>query len=431
MDGLAGTAVVDARGLPGLGSARGNAQESAARRVTLRAAIFSTALLALLVKLCCAAVTLGTNDVDTFYNFGRFIHEHGLLAQYRATAEFNHTPLVGWFCAAAYGVGHGFAFNWLLRLPGIIADFLAVGALWRWRENGWPPVWAVLLFALSPVNFMISGFHGNVDSVLAWLLLLAARECERGRAAWCGALFGLACQVKIIPLLLAPAFLFFWLHRRKAGPFFLAASVTILAGWSVPLLAEPEVFLRNVLGYNSNWGSWGVTWLLHATGSPHFAPVGFQHLTSAQLAIMSALKLVIIGAAFWFAWCRRTLPPGEMPATLLCIWAAFFVFAPGIGAQYLVWFAALLVLASPRWFAAITAASAVFLFAFYDTICGGLPWWHGVSTAELLPRWVAWSTLPWLTLAAFLANSGWRCGGNVARHLTRGATQGASATSTI
>ena len=39
---------------------------------------------------------------------------------------------------------------------------------------GGPPWWAIALFALSPVAFMVSGFHGNVDSVLAFLLLVAA-----------------------------------------------------------------------------------------------------------------------------------------------------------------------------------------------------------------------------------------------------------------
>jgi Gpi18-like mannosyltransferase len=369
-----------------------------------RTAIFFAASLALLAKLSCAATTLGTNDVDAFYNFGRFISEHGLLAQYRATAEFNHTPLVGWFCAAAYSLGHGSAFGFLLRLPGIVADFLAVGLLWKWREqNGHMPIWALVLFALSPVNFMVSGFHGNVDSALAWLLLLAAWWGVRGRPIMCGLVFGLACQVKVIPLLLAPALFFFWLKRGHARAFFATASATILAGWAVPLIAMPELFLRQVLGYNSNWGSWGITHVLHATGAAIFAPVGFQNLTTAQLAIMSALKLIIVSSALWLGWKRRPRAATKLPGTLALIWAVFFVFAPGVGAQYLVWLAPFLLLHSARWFAAVTAASTVFLFAFYNTICGGLPWWHGFSTAELLPRWVAWTSLPWLALTGFLA----------------------------
>src|SRR4051812_28863474 len=200
-----------------------------------RTAILFAALLALVAKLYCAATTSGTNDADAFYNFGRFIWEHGLLAQYRETPEFNHTPLTGWFCALAYGIGNGFAFNWLLRLPGIVADFLAVRVLLDlWQNHARSRWWALALFALSPVNFMVSGFHGNVDSVLAWLLLLALRECIRDRVVVCALLFALACQVKVIPLLLAPAFFFFWLARGRGAAFFLIAGGAILLGWSVP-----------------------------------------------------------------------------------------------------------------------------------------------------------------------------------------------------
>jgi hypothetical protein len=367
-----------------------------------RPAVLLAAGVALVAKLYCAATTVGTNDADTFYNFGRFIWEHGLLEQYRATPEFNHTPLVGWFCAGIYGIGQGFAFNWLLRLPGILADFAAVTVLLRWRETeGRPPWWALALFALSPVNFMVSGFHGNVDAVLAWLLLLAAREGARERAAWCGLFFGLACQVKVIPLLLAPALFFFWFARGQGRRFFLTATVTILTGWAVPLLALPDVFFRNVLGYSSNWGSWGLTFGLRSTGWPVFAPVGFLGLTPWQIAIMSTLKWLIIGAALGIGWRRRHRPAAELPATLMVIWALFFVCAPGVGAQYLVWFAPLLLLHTPRWFAAVTAASSVFLAVFYTTISHGLPWNRGVSTADLLPEWAPWSVLPWLTLLGF------------------------------
>ena len=33
------------------------------------------------------------------------IHAHGLIAMYRETSFFNHTPLVGWFVSAAYDSG--------------------------------------------------------------------------------------------------------------------------------------------------------------------------------------------------------------------------------------------------------------------------------------------------------------------------------------
>ena len=365
--------------------------------------VLTAALLALGVKLWVAAVTVGTNDAESFYNFGRFIWEHGLLAQYRATPEFNHTPLTGWFCAAAYGIAGGMGFNWLLRAPGILADFCSVLVFLRWRDaKGSPPWWALALYALSPVSLMVSGYHGNVDSVMTFLLLLAARECCDDRAMASGLWLGLACNVKVIPLLVAPVLFFFWLARGRAREFSLPAAICILAGWAVPLIAIPRLFLSQVLGYGSNWGSWGLSCILRFAGAKCFDPVGFTGLTSAQVVIMSILKVGIIALALWIAWRRRILPGEAMFSTLAFVWAAFFVLAPGVGAQYLVWIAPFLLLDSARWYAAVTFASGIFLAIFYQTISHEWPWHRGISTAELVPAWAGWSLVPWLTIAVYL-----------------------------
>lgn len=373
-----------------------------------RRAVEIAALLALVAKLLCAALTRGTNDADAFYNFGRFIWEHGLIAQYLANPEFNHTPLTGAFCALAYGLGKGIGFSFVLHLPGIVADYAVVRWLLRRQGTcGTPARWVLLLLALSPVSFMISGFHGNLDPVLAALLVLAARECERGCAWRCGLWFALACNVKIIPLLVAPVFFFHWLARREARAFFVTASALILAGWAWPLVTIPPTFLGNVLGYSSNWGSWGVTFWLNQTPWPQFAPAGFSGLTPEERGVMTGLKGLIVLAALTLAWRRRTRPPAAVWSTLALVWLVFFAFAPGVGTQYFVWLMPFLALHSAAGFAACTAAASVFLFVFYNTISGGLPWWHGQSTAELLPRWVAWSNVPWLVIVAILATQ-WR-----------------------
>ena len=49
-----------------------------------------------------------------------------------------------------------------------------------------------------------------------------------------------------------------------------------------------------------------------------------------------------------------------------------------------------------------TGAGAVFLFAFYNTISGGLPWWRGISQNRHIAIWGPWSLVPWVALLAFL-----------------------------
>jgi hypothetical protein len=102
------------------------------------------------------------------------------------------------------------------------------------------------------------------------------------------------------------------------------------------------------------------------------------------------------------AWRRRRVGPLGVFTTLAISWSIFFVFAPGFGSQYLVWLAPCFLLASERWYAALTAASATALFVFYTVISEGIPWCAGFKVNEHLTQWSPWFLLPWIVLGAFL-----------------------------
>lgn len=373
--------------------------------------------IALVLKLWCAATTIGTNDVALHHSYARWILKNGLIHTYRHAPIFNHTPLIASYFAIAYTVaGHvtlAFAFPFCLKFPVIMADLFTVLLLWRlWRRTGRPPLWAVCLFALSPVSFMVNGYHGNFDAMMVLFLFLAAYTCLSTcalseQAALCGLFLGLACNIKIIPVLFSPVFFFFWLHRGKAFPFAVTVIATCLAGWSVALIGCPDVFLHNVLGYSSYWGIWGVTYWARAT---HWAPlhqISFIKLTWQQKTIMSFLKFTIIGSILVLAWRRRAKSGLELFDTLAWAWMIFFVLAPGACAQYMIWFAPFLAVSAPGWYAAITAASSLFLFVFYDTISHGFiekgqGWYYGNSTNALSNVWGPWANCPWLLMILFL-----------------------------
>ncbi len=364
--------------------------------------VFLAAFIALAAKLWIASTTLGTTDAFLFGVFGQVIEKRGLGYAYEHVRLFNHTPLIGewaaWLFRASDGKVQDYALS--LRVPGIVADFLSVLILLRLRQKtGRPPVWALVLFALSPVSLMVSGYHGNVDPVLAVMLLVAAWMCVEEKPLLCGIALGLACQVKVAPLLVAPVFAAYWWPRKKFIVFGAAASLLTLAGWAPALLLAPEAFLRNVLGYSGYWGIWGWSYCLRASGNGMFQTVGMIDLHSAQTLAMAATKYFIIGAALWLSWRRRR---DDVFFTLAGVWAVFFVFAAGIAPQYFVWLAPFILMTSPRWYAALTAASAVYLFAFYNVISGGLPWSRGISQNHHIPLWGPWNLVLWLTLIAFL-----------------------------
>ena len=140
---------------------------------------------------------------------------------------FNHPPLVSYFLRGIYSLGavralqeNGLTFPFLLRLPGIIADFVVVLLMLRLRKRWALPTWSLLLLALSPVSIMVSGFHGNTDPMVAVVRgarrLPCACATSRPRA---GVALALSCGIKIVPALLLPAFFWFWYSRQRTMRF--------------------------------------------------------------------------------------------------------------------------------------------------------------------------------------------------------------------
>jgi Gpi18-like mannosyltransferase len=371
--------------------------------------VAGAAVIALLLKLAIAFNTMGTNDVVRFYQFARVLSEQGLEETYRHLDAFNHPPLVACFLTAIYRLARiplfettGLSFAFLLRLPGIIADFIVV-FLFLWLRKQGPqlklPLWALLLFALSPVSIMVSGFHGNTDPVMVLFLVLATIAALRQRPIWCGILLALSCQIKIIPVLLIPAFFFFWNERRRLLCFLPPLVLTTAILWSQPLLQFPLVFFRNVFGYGSFWGIWGITYCLQKTGWSEFSQVDFQNLSPAQNVIGCLLKVLIVAAIVVLTWRRRQIVSARgFLTTLAFTWLIFFVLSPGIGAQYLVWLAPFILLVSPTFYAACVVGSSLFLFFFYNTISGGFPWYYGLSNGTRDAEWLPWSLWPWIIL---------------------------------
>ena len=395
---------------PEIGRAATTAPE---RRVRPALWVGGAALIALMLKLVIAYNTFGTNDVFRFYQFATALTHDGLEETYREIAAFNHPPLVAYYLTAIYRLGQqpfaeaaGISFPFLLRLPGIVADFVVVCLFLRLREQEPQvrlPLWALLILAISPVSLMVSGFHGNTDPVMVLFLVLAAFAAVRNRPVWCGIFLALSCQIKIVPVLLLPVYFFFWKERRRLRLFIVPLALTTVTLWSEPLLHFPLPFLKNVFGYGSFWGIWGITYWLQQTGWSEFSQVDFQDLSPAQNLIGTLLKLLIIGAIVILAWRRRRIESSRgFFASLAFAWLIFFVFSPGIGAQYLVWAPPFILLVSPRFFAFCTAGSTLFLFFFYNTISGGLPWFFGLSNGKRDAEWVPWSIWPWMILGVGL-----------------------------
>ncbi len=404
--------------LPGVGPEKMTRPEPP-QSVDRTGLIIAVAALAAVIKILIALTTLGTNDVVAFYEFARAIETHGLTWTYEHSILFNHPPLIGYLLRGLIWLAHqpsvqqlGISFPFLLRLPGIAADFCVVLALLslirEYPAKHRPPTWALLLFAASPVSVMVAGFHGNTDPILVLFLVLASIGAVRRHPVLCGVFLALSCQVKIVPLLLLPIFFFYWTQQRGALRFLFSFAASSLVFCLEPLLASPVSFARNVLGYGSFWGIWGLTYCLRMTGLHDFSKVSFVDLSPIQQLIMTMLKVAIVLAIFVLAWRRRNLSPPELLASIGYAWLIFFVLSPGIAAQYLVWLAPFVLLLSPTFYAVLVAGSSIFLFALYSLSSGGFPWYFAHATTKLNLISAHWAVVPWLTLAGGLIALAWK-----------------------
>jgi hypothetical protein len=368
--------------------------------------IIGLALVALTAKLAIAYNTIGTNDVVFFYGFAKVLNEHGLEWTYSHSRYFNHPPLTAYFLRGIFCLTEqnwwqqlGIHFPFLLRFPGIVADFFVVVVLLRLRKVDIViPVWALALFAVSPVSLMVSGFHGNTDPVMLLFLVCSVWMCLLSKPAFAGFFFAVSCQIKIVPVLLLPALILFWWNQKRSRGFLVAGAATTLFLWSEPLFRFPILFSKNVLAYGSYWGIWGITYLFRLTGFPAFDRLSFFDLDPAQNAIATVLKLLIVAGSIWFGWRNRQARGRALVESLSCIWLVFFVLAPGVCPQYLIWFAPFILAASPGLYTAITVASSVFLFQFYNITSGGLPWSVALAMNDSKQHWTTWSLLPWIVI---------------------------------
>jgi 4-amino-4-deoxy-L-arabinose transferase-like glycosyltransferase len=330
-----------------------------------------------LLKLYLALTTAGTIDAAGFADHLAKIEQLGGLGAYRVRGAFdnpfNSPPFMihalramGWLAQTTH-----LPFPFWLRLPSILADagsFLItsrmLARLWPARDLTWP----LLLVALSPVSIMLSGYHGNTDSLMIFFVLLAVYLCERGSSAWAvGLAFGAALNIKAVPLMFAPAVLLYFPHARRRLKF-LSAAIGLWLTASLPyVLQDPLLVARTVFGYESIYGHWGWTYFLArllpdtlAYAHPPHDVIG-PHAVYATVGKCVLLAL-IVASSFWMNRRGRKVPLFIQCGLLI---ALFLTLTPGFGSQYLVWLMPWIAVLAVWTMLAYQLAAASYLFFGY------------------------------------------------------------------
>jgi uncharacterized membrane protein len=270
-------------------------------------------------------------------------------------------------------------FFWVNSVLLLAAFVTAVGL--TARAAGWRP-WDAALLALAP-GVLLAGLI-NWDLLAVALLAGALLALARSRPVLAGVLLGLGASTKLYPaFLLLPLLVLAVRHRdlRRFG-LVLLGFVPALVAVNLPLwLAEPDAWARFYTFSAERGASWGSLW--YAAAAEGWFDLSAQlNWLGALLFGLACLGVVLLGLL-------APQPPRLAQLAFLVV-AAFLLVNKVYSPQYVVWLAALLPLARPRWTAAVlwSAAEAVYFVAIWAQL-------QGVTNPDLgIPEWPhSWATV--------------------------------------
>jgi Predicted integral membrane protein len=377
-------------------------------------AFWSAILIGAVLRLYCVVFTSGTSDMEDWEDHAQQVVNRGLIGYYHANSFANHPPLiskVAGFILQISVLTH-IPFRILFRAPFIILD---AGNAWLLflllRESRWR-FFATACYWLSPAAILISAYHGNTDTAMAFFVLLAIWLASKERTLGSGVAFGASFWIKLPAILTLPALLTLFRRWRLRIVFLTAALITATVTYLPALFQDYKIVLTNVFGYRglilqtaTGVPLWGPSVLLFSTVAPIQAwpetilrPVLFVLERSWSIAIVAMILL---------AWLRRNRASApEVCATIGMAYAILFGFSDYWAFQYFAW-------ALPFWFFlkpwfSIPAAflTSLYLYSLHWLFSGG---------PTLLGKWdfVGHSDLPVLVLAvrdlavAFFFVSAW------------------------
>lgn len=198
---------------------------------------------------------------------------------------------------------------------------------------------AAALVALGPSFFVISGYHGQFDSVAILPAAIALSVWDRGgghRAPLAGVLIGTGAAVKTAPLLLLLALLP-TVRSRREGWMLLGAALAVPVAVTLPFLAATPAAVSRALRYHGLPGIGGLSLIVqpslidaYLAGRFPLSLSGVSRALYDHGALLTLAALATAGA--WLA--RRRVAPAE---AALVIWLVFYVGGINFFFQYAVW----------------------------------------------------------------------------------------------
>ncbi len=246
----------------------------------------------------------------------------------------------------------GLRFDGLIQIAPILADlliaWLAQAYLGARGADARTRLGAAALVALGPSFIVISGFHGQIDSVAIAFGALGLYAWDQGpadrRALLAGLAIGVGAAVKSVPLVLLLALLPTVRNPREAAILVAAALAPLAASVAPFLLADGSGTVDALRANKGLPGFGGISLLVQPSLAGLWLGTGGSPASSLSKELYDLAPLIALaafagtGAALYR---RRTEARHAAPV----LWLAFFAFGINFSFQYVVWLLPFLLLA--------------------------------------------------------------------------------------
>ena len=379
------------------------------RVVRGRYVVLVVSAIVLVLKVLLAFRTYGTSDVGRWQAFAEGVRSAGPVGVYGLSWTdllYNHPPVIGYLLEAVNGVGHlGVGVGAAIRVAASCADVvsaLVVFELLRRRATLSTATISGVLVGASPVLFLVSGFHGNTDTIFSMMTLLSLwLLADRSRPALAGAAMALALGVKIVPVVAVPALLVYAATRgtRTFWRFVAAGAIVFVVTWGPALALQGSNVLAHVIFYTgSDLRQWGLVQIGHWFGDPFWSTFLAGPGRFLVLVLCCAVPAVLV-------WRH---PESLAPAIGLSL-SAFLLLSPAFGVQYAAWPAAASYLIGLGTATLYNLTAGTMLFLIYDRWAGGLPWTQAHTHAsKFLDNEVAVGLVAWCALLLVVVTAVWK-----------------------
>lgn len=352
--------------------------KSSAQRKDFLIVLISASVM-LFIKLIFSYLVYGTNDITYWIRFANTIQKFGTLKVYSLVPIYNHSPLISWLLEIIklIEVQTKLSFPFLFRLMPILADYASIFVIWELlkKYNIKNKTFICLICVISPINFLVSSFHGNTDTVFVFIILLAIYFTENNNFILSGLLYGLSMCIKIVPIILLPTFIFYIKDERDKIIFFLSSLIVPLVVFLPYLFQDYYPVAKNIFLYSSLKGIWGLGHILFSIARNQSINI---HITFG-LFIFFMLNIFI--TKFLINNKKLNLTEGAFLAFCL-----FLGITPGFGVQYLSWLSLYAVISSLTFGMIYTLIGGIFLYRVYAYWDGGLPLYY--ANSDKVGQWV-------------------------------------------